>query len=82
LRIFFIRPYFYPAWGYCGLPLVANIICKELVKKSHEVAVYTPDEGSDCPKTGTRVKKADGVAVVRENDTMLISKGCERAREK
>jgi len=43
MKILQIIPYFYPAWSYGGPPRVAYKLSKELVKRGHEVTVYTSD---------------------------------------
>jgi len=43
MKILHITPYFYPAWAYGGPPRAAYELCKELVKRGHEVTVYTTD---------------------------------------
>jgi glycosyltransferase involved in cell wall biosynthesis len=43
LKILQVAPYFYPAWAYGGVPRVAYELSKELVKRGHEVTVYTTD---------------------------------------
>ncbi len=43
MNILHIVPYFYPAWPYGGTPKVVFELCRELVKKGHNVTVYTTD---------------------------------------
>ncbi len=43
MNILHIVPYFYPAWSYGGTPRVVFELCRELVKKGHNVTVYTTD---------------------------------------
>jgi glycosyltransferase involved in cell wall biosynthesis len=43
LKILEVAPYFYPAWAYGGIPRVVYGLSKELVKRGHEVTVYTTD---------------------------------------
>ena len=43
MNILHIVPYFYPAWAYGGTPRVVFELCRELVKKGHNVTVYTTD---------------------------------------
>jgi glycosyltransferase involved in cell wall biosynthesis len=43
LKILQVAPFFYPAWAYGGVPRVAYELSKELVKRGHDVTVYTTD---------------------------------------
>ncbi len=43
MNILHIIPYFYPAWSYGGTPRVVFELCRELVRKGHNVTVYTTD---------------------------------------
>ncbi|MEW6327416.1 MAG: glycosyltransferase [Thermodesulfobacteriota bacterium] len=43
LRILQVVPYFYPAWSYGGIPRVVYELSKGLVRRGHEVTVYTTD---------------------------------------
>jgi glycosyltransferase involved in cell wall biosynthesis len=43
LKILQVVPFFYPAWAYGGVPRVAYELSKELVKRGHDVTVYTTD---------------------------------------
>lgn len=43
MKILQIIPYFYPAWSYGGAPRNTYGLCKELVKRGHEVTVFTTD---------------------------------------
>jgi len=43
MNILHIVPYFYPAWAYGGTPKVVFELCRELVRKGHNVTVYTTD---------------------------------------
>lgn len=43
LKILQVVPYFYPAWAYGGIPRVVYELSRELVRKGHEVTVYTTD---------------------------------------
>ena len=43
MKILQVIPYFYPAWAYGGSPKNTYELCKSLVKRGHEVTVYTTD---------------------------------------
>ncbi|MEK6589141.1 MAG: glycosyltransferase [Nitrospinota bacterium] len=43
MKILHIVPYFYPAWSYGGTPKVVFELCRELVRKGHNITVYTTD---------------------------------------
>lgn len=43
LRILQVVPYFYPAWAYGGIPRVVYELSREMVRKGHDVTVYTTD---------------------------------------
>ncbi|MBI3814450.1 MAG: glycosyltransferase, partial [Nitrospinae bacterium] len=43
MNILHIVPYFYPAWSYGGTPRVVYELCRELVRKGHNITVYTTD---------------------------------------
>lgn len=43
LRILQVVPYFYPAWSYGGIPRVVYELSREMVRKGHNVTVYTTD---------------------------------------
>jgi len=65
MKILQVIPYFVPAWSYGGpVPAVYNL-SKELVKKGHEVTVYT----TDALEAKNRIREAeeiiDGIDVRR-----------------
>ena len=43
MKILIITPYFEPAWAYGGPPKVLSDLSKYLIKKGHQVTVYTTD---------------------------------------
>lgn len=43
LKILQVVPYFYPAWAYGGIPRVVYELSREMVRKGHDVTVYTTD---------------------------------------
>jgi glycosyltransferase involved in cell wall biosynthesis len=65
MKILQVIPYFYPAWSYGGPPRNAYGLCKELVKRGHEVTVFT----TDVLDARNRIKEtreiADGIEIRR-----------------
>lgn len=63
MRILQVLPYFYPAEAYGGpVPVVYNI-SRELVKKGHEVIVYTTDAFDSSSRQKPRYLEFEGVKV-------------------
>ena len=54
MKILQVLPYFVPAWDYGGPVPVAYRFSENLVKRGHEVTVFTTDamnlESGRCPK--------------------------------
>jgi len=71
MNILHIVPYFYPAWSYGGTPRVVFELCRELVKKGHNVTVYTTDvfdkdkrvEQSDVEVDGLALSEVEGIKI-------------------
>jgi glycosyltransferase involved in cell wall biosynthesis len=65
LKILQIVPYFYPAWAYGGIPRVVYELSKELVRRGHEVTVYTTDVLDQVSRCNMSGKEAvvDGIKV-------------------
>ena len=65
MHIAFVIPYFYPAWQYGGPPRVAYELARELVRRGHEVTVFTTDTGGSS-RLGRELTNSsvDGVEVV------------------
>ena len=71
MNILHIVPYFYPAWAYGGTPRVVFELCRELVKKGHNVTVYTTDvfdkdkrvEQSDVEIDGLALSEVEGIKI-------------------
>lgn len=63
MRILLVIPYFYPEWTYGGPVRVAYDVSRELVKRGHEVTVYTSNRNNGCSKIDSRVKEVDGIWV-------------------
>jgi glycosyltransferase involved in cell wall biosynthesis len=63
VKILQVIPYFFPALTYGGPVKVAYDVSKELVKRGHEVTVYTSDLEVDCATAEDRVKEFEGIRV-------------------
>lgn len=66
MKILQIIPYFYPAWAYGGQPRIAYELSKELVKRGHDVTVYTTDSLDPQKRVEAPSKEAlkiDGINV-------------------
>ncbi len=61
MKILQVIPAFYPAHGYGGGPRVAYEISKRLVKKGHEVIVYTTDADDEHSRFNNRFRCIDGI---------------------
>ncbi len=57
MRILQVTPYFYPAWTFGGPVKAVYELSKELVKKGHDVTVYTTDV---CDRTSRLDVKSNG----------------------
>jgi len=65
MKILQVIPYFYPAWVYGGPPRNAYGLCKELVKRGHEVTVFTTDALDGRNRINKRRETADGIEIRR-----------------
>ena len=63
MKILQVIPAFYPAHGYGGGPRVVYEISKRLVKKGHEVIVYTTDADDKHSRFTTLFRCIDGIEV-------------------
>ena len=63
MRILQVTSCFYPAWAYGGPVAVAFHLSKELVKRGHEVIVYTTDTINRNTRQRTKYLEIDGVKV-------------------
>jgi glycosyltransferase involved in cell wall biosynthesis len=63
LRILQVIPYFYPLWAYGGSAKVAYSISREIVRRGHEIVVYTSDVKDDCSRVTNDVKELDEIQV-------------------
>ena len=65
MKILQVIPYFYPAWSYGGPPRNLYGLCKELVKRGHEVTVFTTDALDGQNRIKDRQETADGIEIRR-----------------
>jgi len=65
MRILQVIPYFYPAWAYGGPPRNVYGLCKELVKRGHEVIVFTTDTLNGRNRVRETQEIIDGIEVRR-----------------
>lgn len=65
MRILQVVPYFIPAWGYGGPQTTIYDLSKELVKRGHQVAVYTTDALNAKNRISETVETIDGIQVRR-----------------
>ena len=65
MHIAFVIPYFYPAWQYGGPPRSAYELARELIRRGHEVTVFTTDTGGRSRLAKERTNSSvDGVEIV------------------
>lgn len=65
MRILQVIPYFCPAWAYGGPLRNAYGLCKELVKRGHEVTVFTTDTLDSRNRVKETQEIIDGIEVRR-----------------
>ena len=65
MNILQVIPYFAPAWGYGGSLQVAYRLSKEMVKRGHEVTVYTTDTLDADRRVAEAEEVIDGIRVKR-----------------
>ncbi|MEK7276406.1 MAG: glycosyltransferase [Chloroflexota bacterium] len=65
MRILHIIPYFYPAWAYGGTCRAAWELSRALVRKGHEVVVYTTDALDSHRRAKPVFEVVDGVEIHR-----------------
>ncbi len=61
MKILQVIPAFYPAHGYGGGPNVAYEISKRLVKRGHEIIVYTTDADDRNSRFKNGIRYVDGI---------------------
>ena len=65
MRILHIIPYFYPAWAYGGTCRAAWELSRALVRKGHQVAVFTTDALDAASRASPLHEVVDGVEIRR-----------------
>lgn len=65
MKILYVIPYFVPAWDYGGPLQVAYGLSRELVRRGHEVTVYTTDTLSANNRVTEREEIIDKITVKR-----------------
>ncbi len=65
MRILHIIPYFYPAWAYGGTCRAAWELSRALVRKGHEVVVFTTDALDSNNRATPQFEVVDGVEIHR-----------------
>lgn len=65
MNILKVIPYFVPAWSYGGPVQVAYRLAKEMVKRGHEVTVYTTDTFDASKRVEEKEEIIDGIKVRR-----------------
>ncbi len=65
MKILQIVCYFYPAWAYGGPPRNVYGLCKELVKRGHEVTVFTTDALDSKNRIAEKQEIVDGIEIRR-----------------
>lgn len=65
MRIMQVVSYFVPAWGYGGPLRVCHGLSKELIRRGHEVTVYTTDALNGKDRVKEREEIIDGIRVRR-----------------
>jgi glycosyltransferase involved in cell wall biosynthesis len=63
MRILQISPFFYPAWEYGGTVPYAYNLSMELVKRGHQVTVYTTDSIDEHTRQKERFVELKGIQV-------------------
>jgi glycosyltransferase involved in cell wall biosynthesis len=63
MRILQVAPYFYPAQAFGGSVQVAYNVGKELVKRGHEVVVFTSDANDRETRINVQTAQVDGMSV-------------------
>jgi len=63
MRILQVVAYFYPAWTYGGPVRVAYYVARQLVRRGHEVTVYTSNVNNVCSRIDSQIEEVDGIEV-------------------
>lgn len=65
MRILQVIPYFIPAWGYGGPLRVCYELSKQLVRRGHQVTIYTTDTLDVKSRVKQQDESVDGIRVKR-----------------
>jgi len=65
MKILQVIPYFVPAWDYGGPLRVCYDLSKQLVRRGHEVTVYTTDALNATDRIKQREEVTDGIRIKR-----------------
>ena len=65
MKILQVTPYFAPAWAYGGPPRSVYGLCRELVRRGHDVTVLTTDACDAHSRAGPPRENLDGVEIFR-----------------
>lgn len=65
MKILQVIPYFYPAWSYGGPPRSTYGLCKELVKRGHQVTVFTTDALDRHNRIKEKQETVEGIEIRR-----------------
>ncbi|HPP45823.1 MAG TPA: glycosyltransferase, partial [Methanomassiliicoccaceae archaeon] len=63
MKILHMNPAFYPAFAYGGTVNVSYNLCKELVKRGHDVTVYTSDTIDEHKRHLQRYSIQEGIKI-------------------
>lgn len=65
MNILFVIPYYAPAWGYGGPPVIITSVAQELAKRGHTISVYTTDALSATKRATPLVENIHRVSITR-----------------
>src|SRR4030042_5742450 len=68
MKILQVIPYFYPAWSCAGPPRSVYGLSKELVKRGHEVTVFTTDALDGRNRIKEKREITDGIEIRRSRN--------------
>jgi len=63
MNILQVIPFFVPAWSWGGPPKLAYNLSKELIKRGHNVTVYTTDTLDEAERQKDKYLEMDGIKV-------------------
>lgn len=65
MKFLFVIPYYAPAWGYGGPPVIITSVAEELAKRGHFVSVYTTDALDGTIRSAPATEIRHGVHIIR-----------------